>query len=186
MRHHISKYSDVDPEFVRKLIESFYVDDFVGGGTTSEEVKVLYGKTRPRMSEGGFKLRKCLTNDDSLREKIQNDSHGNKEVERPVSEEDDSYAKSSLLMPLGSKGQKVLGSAWDSQEETISLDLPAIARRAEGLIATKRKTLKLLAGIFDPLGIIAPVYVTIVAKILFQDACRQKIGWDDRLDEALN
>ena len=188
LRHHISKYSDVDPEFVRKLIESFYVDDFVGGGTTSEEVKVLYGKTRPRMSEGGFKFRKWLTNDDSLREKIQNDSHGNKEVERPVSEEDDSHAKSSLplslLMPLGSKGQKVLGLAWDSEVDTISVDLAAIARRAEGLIATKRNTLKLLAGIFYPLEIIVPV--TIVAKILFQDACRQKIAWDDRLDEALN
>ena len=31
LRHHISKFMAVDPEFVKKLIDSFYVDDFVGG-----------------------------------------------------------------------------------------------------------------------------------------------------------
>ncbi len=186
LRHHIKGYTEVDPEFVRKLTESFYVDDFVGGGATSEEVKDLYGKTCTRMSEGGFKLRKWLTNDCSVREKIQTDSVAKepvKEIERHVSEEDDSYAKSSLHMPMGSKGQKVLGLAWDFDEDTVSLDLEAIAKRAEGLAATKRNTLKLLAGIFDPLGIIGPA--TITAKILFQDACRMKIGWDEPLDGAI-
>ena len=32
LRHHISKYMAVDPELVKKLIDSIYVDDFVGGG----------------------------------------------------------------------------------------------------------------------------------------------------------
>ena len=130
------------------------------------------------MSEGGFKLRKWLTNDDEVRRKIQTDSATN-EAQQPVSEEDNSYAKSSLHS-LGSKGQKVLGLAWDFEEDTISLDLAAIAKQSEGLPATKRNTLKLLAGIFDPLGIIGPVTVT--AKILFQDACQVKVGWDDTLD----
>ena len=153
-----------------------------GGGATPEEVKVLYGKTCTRMLEGGFKLRKWLTNGDSVRSKIQAASV-DKETERPVSEEDDSSAKSSLHMSLGTKGQKVLGLAWDFEEDTISLDLAAIAKCAEGLTATKRNTLKLLAGIFDPLGIIGPV--TITAKILFQEACREKIGWDDPLDGSI-
>ena len=86
-------------------------------------------------------------------------------------------------MSLGTKGQKVLGLAWDFEEDTISLDLAAIAKRAEGLTATRRNTLKLLAGIFDPLGIIGPVTTT--AKILFQEACRKKIGWDDPLDGSI-
>ena len=72
LRHHISKYAEVDPEFLRKLIESFYVDDFLGvGGATPDDTKVLYEKTCTRMQEGGFKLRKWLTNDDSVRAKIQ-------------------------------------------------------------------------------------------------------------------
>ena len=54
--------------------------------------------------------------------------------------------KSSLhmYMSLGRKGQKVSCLAWDFEEDTISLDLPAIAKCAEGLTATKRNTLKLL------------------------------------------
>ena len=74
LRHHITRFAEVDPEFARKLIESFYVDDFVSGGGTSEEVQVLYGKTCTRMSEGGLKLRKWLTNDDEVRKKIHTDS----------------------------------------------------------------------------------------------------------------
>jgi hypothetical protein len=31
LRHHISKYKSDDPEFVRKLLDSFYVDDLVSG-----------------------------------------------------------------------------------------------------------------------------------------------------------
>ena len=78
-------------------------------------------------------------------------------------------------MQMGCRGQKVLGLAWNYEEDTISisLDLSAIARRAEGLPATKRNTLQLIAGIFDPLGIIGPI--TITAKILFQEVCHQKI-----------
>ena len=49
----------------------------------------------------------------------------------------------------------------------------------KGLPATKRNTLRLLAGIFDPLGIVG--LVTMSAKIVFQDVCRQKITWDDPL-----
>ena len=31
VRHYISKFKDEDPEFVRRMIESFYVDDLVTG-----------------------------------------------------------------------------------------------------------------------------------------------------------
>ena len=40
---------------MRKLIESFYVDDFVGGGggpPTPDNVKILYGKTCTQMQQG--------------------------------------------------------------------------------------------------------------------------------------
>ena len=141
LRHHITKFVDDDPDFVSKLLESFYVDDFVGGGASSEEVTELYSKTSRRMLDGGFKLRKWMTNNASVRSKIESDSSdvvtqhevtgenvtndtavtkktksadSNAEVtHKEVSEEDISYAKSSVGMQLGCKGQKVLGLAWD-------------------------------------------------------------------------
>ena len=49
--------------------------------------------------------------------------------------------------------------------------------------SNKANTLRLIVGIFDPLGIIGPV--TITAKILFQEVCRQKIRWDDPLKDKV-
>ena len=84
---------------------------------------------------------------------------------------------------MGSNGQKVLGLSWDFEQDMITLELTAIAKCAEDLPPTKRNTLRLLAGIFDPLGMIGPITTT--AKILFQEACRQKINWDDPLDGVI-
>ena len=43
----------------------------------------------------------------------------------------------------------------------------------------KRSILKVVAKIFDPLGVISPV--TFQMKVLFQELCKQKINWDDPL-----
>ena len=108
IRHHLKKYEKPDPEFVQKLRDSFYVDDFVGGGVKSADVLELYCKTNDRMADGGFNLRKWLTNDSQVRAMIETDA---KVDSAPVREEDISYAKSSVGMRLGCKGQKVLGLA---------------------------------------------------------------------------
>ncbi|XP_018494531.1 uncharacterized protein LOC108864078 [Galendromus occidentalis] len=44
---------------------------------------------------------------------------------------------------------------------------------------TKRKLLRALAQVFDPLGIISPIVIN--SKIIFQDLWKEKIGWDDPL-----
>ena len=119
----------------------------MGGGAKSAEVVKLYRKTNDRMADGGFNLRKWLTNDSQVRAKIEMDA---KVDSAPVSEEDITYAKSSVGMRLGCKGQKVLGLAWDYGADVISFDLTEIAERAKGLPATKRNTLRLLPGSLTP------------------------------------
>ena len=90
LRHDIKKYEDCDPSFVSRLLDSFYVDDFVGARRTSEEVMELYQKVQSRMAQGAFKLRKWLTNDAQVRDEIETDTPlENKQV--PVSEEDTTY-----------------------------------------------------------------------------------------------
>ena len=179
LRHHVKRYEISDSRFVAKLLDSFYVDDFVGGGATTQESIELYQKTQSRMVEGGFKLRKCLTNDPQVRAKMATETQtGDKQD--VVTEEDISYAKSSVGMKLGSKGQKVLGCEWDYEADVIAVDLMSVVQRAEGLPATKRNTLRLLAGVYDPLGLISPITVSV--KVIFQEICRQKCGWDEQLE----
>ena len=62
LRHHVSRYGETDPEFVQKVLERFYVNDLVSGESTVEKAFQLYDKTKSRMAQGGFKLRKWLTN----------------------------------------------------------------------------------------------------------------------------
>ena len=50
-------------------------------------------------------------------------------------------------------------------------------------LPTKRRVLSILAAIFDPLGIISPVSVP--GKVLFQEICTRKLGWDEPLPQDI-
>lgn len=56
LRYYILRFKDEDLEFVRKMIESFYVDDLVIGEDDMIKVFFLYVKFKNRMVCGGFKL----------------------------------------------------------------------------------------------------------------------------------
>ena len=120
LRHHVKRFEISDSRFVAKLLDSFYVDDFVGGGATTQESLELYQKTQTRMTEGGFNLRKWLTNDPQARAKMATESPtGDKQD--VVTEEGISYAKSYVGIKLGCKGQKVLGCEWDYADHFLGL-----------------------------------------------------------------
>ena len=68
IRHHLATFAEADPEFVRKMVESFYVDDMISGDSTTDGAFNLYSKATVRMANGGFRLRKWKTNDPQLRE----------------------------------------------------------------------------------------------------------------------
>ena len=68
IRNHVTKFQDIDPEFVAKLVQSFFVDDLCTGARTVEETIDLYEKADSRMQEGGFRLRKWKSNNREVRE----------------------------------------------------------------------------------------------------------------------
>ena len=183
LRHHISKYKANDPDFVRQMIEGFYVDDLVTGEVDSDSAYKLYEKSKVRMASGGFRLRKWVTNDRRLRDRIKVRESTESHSYRPVEEE--SYAKQTLNLGTGSNcnEQKVLGLAWDCENDQINFHFSKVAETARTIIPTKRTLLSLLATIFDPLGVISPVIVQM--KILFQDVCRKTLEWDDALEGKL-
>ena len=177
LRHHISKYKDVDPDFLRKMIESFYVDDLVTGEKDAGDAFQLYEKSKQRMAEGGFKLRKWLTNDKALRDRIeQNENPSNA---KGKGDDEETFAK--IALGTGSeieKGcHKVLGLPWDLESDSISFSFEKLVERARGMRPKKRNLLSLLAGLFDPLGVNSPMIVPM--KMLFQTLCCEKRDWDD-------
>ena len=77
------------------------------------------------------------------------------------------------------RGEKVLGLAWNCEYDTLHFNFAHVIERARNLEVTKRNVFSLLASLFDPLGIISPV--TVSMKALFQEICSNKFDWDKPL-----
>eukprot|EP00794_Sanderia_malayensis_P017909 gene17909-biopygen12897 len=179
LRHHIQKYQEEDPDFVSKMIGGFFVDDLVTGCENTQEAVSLYERAKDRMKEGGFHLRKWKANNRELaREIAVKEEEGVKE--RITFElEDTSYVKETLGAPV-SMGEKtkVLGITWDNHKDTWEFNLGNRGEEISKTVpTTKRGILSALASIFDPHGLVSPRAVS--AKILFQELCPEKLGWDD-------
>ena len=67
---HITSYEREDPEFVNQMLHSFYVDAVSVSLEDVDKAYQLYLKSRERMAQGGFNLRRWLTNSRPLMEKI--------------------------------------------------------------------------------------------------------------------
>ena len=124
IRHHLATFAEADPEFLRKMVESFYVDDMVSGDGTTDRAFNLYSKVKVRMANGGFRLRKWKTNDQTSRERIgATETIVTKQEMVRRLEDEETYAKSKLECQSGSKGEKVLGVKWNWESDTFHLNL---------------------------------------------------------------
>ena len=176
LQYHLDTFIEIDPEFVRVMKQSFYVDDLVSG----EAIK-LYDKVKTRLALGGFNLRKWLTNSKELRAEIeQHESRDGPNINKRIENSDESYAKEMLGLKDESKCERVLGLSWNCDKDLFVFELVKSASRADGLPVTKRS--KVVAGMYDPLGIISPIVVSI--KVLFQELCEKRVGWDEELKEG--
>ena len=104
---HVSGYRDLDPDFIKCLLESIYVDDLTTGADNADEGFVLYKKAKEIMSSASFHLRKWKTNSRELRKLIE-ESEGESqeattEAENKVIEEDEPYVN--LLIGSSNKPQ---------------------------------------------------------------------------------
>lgn len=129
---YLDSYAHDDPEFVRKLKNSFYVDDLVSGEQVDEEALVLYSKATERLSEGGFKLRKWLSNSASLRTLINERESISDETpreEKRKAGDSQTYAKATLGTQGEGSLQKVLGIPWNCESHTFHFNLGQVAGR---------------------------------------------------------
>ena len=102
VKTHLQKYADKDPEFVEKMMKSFYVDDLISRTKNLEEGVKLYRKCKVRFLEANFNLRKWRTNDERLRQIIDE----SKEVN--ISD---------------NMGDKLLGIPWNEYTDTFEIDI---------------------------------------------------------------
>ena len=156
---HAEKYQNIDPDFCKKIKEDFYVDDLTSGFNDTKDGFDLYTKMKVRFGEANFNVRKWRSNDNELMDLIHDDDR-NKENE-----------------------EKVLGITWNNKTDKLILSVQQIFEEASTIVPTKRNILKIIASVYDPIGYLAPIVIKL--KLIFQEICRENIGWDDHIGTLL-
>lgn len=141
------------------LMFSTYVDDICVGGDTVDEAVALQTGLINVLQRAGMTLKRWSSNTLALLDKVPPEDRAC----GLLSFDDDA-----------SSGSKVLGIQWSQRDDTFSYSV-----QSERLITTKRGMLSLIARIFDPLGLLAPVIF--FAKHLMQRVWQLGISWDDPL-----
>ena len=139
----MSGYRDLNPDFIKSLLESIYVDDLTTGTDDAEEGFLLYKNTKEIMSSASFLLRKWKTNSRELR-KLVKESEGESQgamTEAENSEEDEPCVN--LFIGSSNKPEKPC-------EGNFRFD--SIVQLANSLPATKRNLSRVISTVFDPLG----------------------------------
>lgn len=160
---HFEKFKAHDPVFVNKVLSSLHVDDLISGADDESSATNFYLNCKGKLAEGNFNLRKFNSNSVVL-ENTMND----KELSNELIFEDEVI--------------KVLGVNWNKSEDLLFYNFQHVFEKSNSL-ETKRSVLQLIASIYDPLGLINPVVVSM--KTFFQELWSQKLSWDDKLHDDL-
>ena len=184
LRHHINKYQATRPDLVSQLNKSIYVDDVILGARTADLAFEICMDSRNLLQQGGFNLRKFLTNDDSLQERIM-ELEDCVKAAPPDADSPDTYARRTLGQSQSTlHGEtKVLGVRWDTQADELVFDLVEITNAARRSQCSKRHVVSTIGRFYDPLGIISPVLTPF--KVFLQQLCKAKIAWDELLSGDL-
>lgn len=179
IRFHLEKYLETNESLVRGLLRSTYVDDIMSGGHTEDEAFDLYTESKRIFREGGFNLRKFLTNSRRLQERI-----NLQERDNSPQQHEQTYSEATLGVSQTSKmgEHKVLGVPWNPESDQFLFDVTDLARLALDLHPTKRNLVSLIGKFYDPLGYLSPVVIRF--KILFQKLCQCRSDWDDVIHDS--
>lgn len=148
MLHHLEEYRQAQETLVNRLIESTYVDDVILGAEDSTEAFSLYLDCKHIFREGGFNLRKFITNDIQLQTRI----NSSEELVNPsISSviDNETYAKAMIRehqYQVSPGDAKVLGVLWKVEEDHIVFDLSDIVRAAKGLSHPSKRQITSVIG----------------------------------------
>ncbi len=163
LRRHAHTHLDSHPTAAQTILNDFYVDDVLSGATSTELAFDLHKELCDLFSKAGMNLRKWRTNDPELKQLIPDH----------LLENDD--------CSISPTSPKALGVHWDTRADVLHIAIPALPPPSSKV--TKRIIASVTAGVFDVLGVFAPVVIS--ARILFQDTWKRGLTWDEEIPEDL-
>ena len=138
------------------ICRSFYVDDCLHSMDSEEDLICVALGVKETLKRGGFKLTKFIGNSPSLLRSLP---------------EDEIVSGGKDFCP----DSKVLGVRWNVGKDEFHFQNELQCEEEP----TRRKILRLVASIFDPLGLLTPF--TVKGKKILQETVRLKLGWDESL-----
>ncbi|CAH8595656.1 unnamed protein product [Schistosoma guineensis] len=148
--------SDYDSSVGESVLNNFYVDDCLVSFPNDEDAKSFVVQLNELMARGGFKLKKWVTNS---------------EITRKVFPHSDSMEAIVDMSLNQGPTHRALGIEWDTTHDVFNFRFDPGEKTP-----TRRGILSTISSLFDPLGLIAPIYLP--AKQLLQNLCKTRIGWD--------
>ncbi|GFU93038.1 DUF1758 domain-containing protein [Trichonephila clavipes] len=169
LKHHFKKYREQYPHTFELLNSSIYVDDLICGQNDVPDALRTTLECLQIFSDAGMLLRKWRSNSKQLNLLWQQEG---------VKTESSETSAIDLRPPT-----KVLGLAWDPENDLIYFDpkdlLKFMSRRGE----SKRFILSVVGRIFDPIGILSPFVIKL--KCLLQELWTLGVEWDSELPPKL-
>ena len=159
LRHHASLYKYEYPLAFELLTKRTYMDDIFAGSNSIEKLINIKEEIIKVMKLGGFELKKWMSNTNEV---IKDFPH-------------DDLAKPELLDMSNDRIVKTLGLHWRLSDDYFIFKLQ-LSTTDE---STKRQFLSSISRIYDPMGWLSPVTITL--KIMFQELWIKKLSWDDVL-----
>lgn len=148
-------------ETIERILHCFYVDDCLVSTASEEEAVALYHDLVSVCAKGGFKLTKWISNSRAVMAAIPEDQRAKGMKDLDLDHD---------LLPV----ERVLGVQWCLQSDAFKFKILVQDRPL-----TRRGILSVVSSVYDPLGILSPIVLS--AKIILQELCRQRLGWDDSI-----
>ena len=137
------------------LCKSIYVDDWLVGTKTPEQALKIKIWLTNFLEGIGMKLHKLNSNSEAVRKGLNSDCP---------------------------EMDSVLGLKWDVSKDQVYINIERALRKMKGNL-TKCELYSAPPRIYDPLGLLAPFIF--LSKLLFQEVCKAKIKWKDKLPEDI-
>ena len=153
---------------VKELIErNFYMDDLLKSSPTKEEAVDVLKRTKNLLSTANVRLHKFASSNADVLAAFEPSELAPNLAEADLSSRD----KSTI--------QRTLGVSWDLKADSFTFQIAEQNTSA----CTKRTVLSEVNGVFDPIGLAAPVIIK--GKMLLREMTQDGGGWDDPLPKDL-
>lgn len=157
LQEHAKSFEKEFPKASKAIHEDTYMDDIITGENTADVLKIVVTELISLLELASMMPHKIMSSNSSILQEIDQ----------------------AMIAPPGPR--KVLGLMWEPKTDDCMLQQAELQTTTQK--ETKRSLLQHVAQIFDPLGLCTPFVLK--AKLLFQEICRQKIDWDEELEEKI-